>query len=166
MSCRRSRWFVAVLTTGLMFASSLQAAPQLVAAPTPVAGVMVQQPWARASAGAATTGVAYVTLQGGAQADALTGASTPIAAAAQAHETIDDNGVMRMRAVPVVPIPPGQTVTFAPGGYHIMLTGLKRPLTAGQAFALTLTFAHAAPVTVDVPVRAIGAGGPMHDHMR
>jgi copper(I)-binding protein len=67
----------------------------------------------------------------------------------------------------VVPIPPGQTVTFTPGGTHIMLMGLKKPLAAGQSFPLTLTFTHAAPVTVEVKVRALGggSGGTMGDHM-
>lgn len=139
-------------------------APPLLAAEE---GIRVDQAWARASAGAATTGAAYVTLIGGAQADQMTGASTPVSASASVHTTAEDNGVMRMRAVPMVPIPAGQTVTFKPGGLHIMLEGLKHPLTAGQSFPLTLTFAHAAPVTVDVPVRALGRDMPAtgHDHM-
>jgi periplasmic copper chaperone A len=121
-------------------------------------GVMVHEAWARASAGAATTGAAYVTLMGGAQPDSLVGVSTPIAANAEPHETINDNGVMKMRPAAAVPIPAHEMVTFAPGGTHIMLMGLKQPLVAGQSFPLTLTFAHAAPVTVDVKVRGLGRG--------
>jgi periplasmic copper chaperone A len=130
------------------------------------AGVMVHEAWARASAGAATTGAAYVTLMGGTQPDTLVGVSTPIAANAEPHETIDDNGVMKMRPVAAVPIPAHETVTFAPGGTHIMLMGLKQPLTAGQSFLLTLTFAHSAPVTVDVKIRGLGRGtnGSMSGH--
>lgn len=131
-------------------------------------GVVVHEAWARASAGAATTAAAYVTLMGGDQPDSLTGVSTPIAASAEAHETINDNGVMKMRPITAVPIPPREMVTFSPGGYHIMLMGLKHPLVAGQIFPLTLTFAHAAPVTVDVKVQAVGHAAPMgaHDHMK
>ena len=105
---------------------------------------------------------------GGAQADQLVGASTPVAANAQVHETINDNGIMKMRPVAAVPIPPGQTVTLAPGGYHIMLIGLKHPLAAGQSFPLTLQFAHAPSVTVDVTVRAMGHVAPTgsQDHMK
>jgi copper(I)-binding protein len=128
--------------------------------------VMVQEAWARASAGAAKAGAAYVTLMGGAQPDTLVGASTPVAATAEPHETINDNGVMKMRPAPRVEIPAHQTVTFAPGGTHIMLMGLKQPLTAGQSFPLTLTFAHAAPVTVEVQVRGLGraTNGAMTGH--
>jgi periplasmic copper chaperone A len=124
-------------------------------------GVMVHDAWARASPGAATTGAAYVTLMGGSQPDQLIGASTPVAATAEVHESINDNGVMKMRPLPAVAIPAGGTVTFVPGGTHIMLTGLKQKLTAGQSFPLTLTFAHAAPVTVQVQVRGMSD----HDHM-
>ncbi len=129
-------------------------------------GVIVHEAWARASAGAATTGAAYVTLMGGPQPDSLVGVSTPIAANAEPHETINDNGVMKMRPVAAVPIPAHQMVTFAPSGMHIMLMGLKQPLAAGQSFPLTLTFAHAPPVTVDVKVRGLGRGtsGSMSGH--
>jgi hypothetical protein len=134
--------------------------------------VTVRDAWARASAGATATGAAYVTLAGGATADALTGASTPVAATAEVHESSMQGGVMRMRAVPSIPVPAGRAVTLAPGGLHIMLMGLKRPLAAGDSFPLTLTFERAPPVTVDVPVRAIGGaaagGAPMggHEHMQ
>jgi copper(I)-binding protein len=120
--------------------------------------VQVTQPWARASAGAATTGAAYLSLTGGAQADRLTAASTPVAQTAEVHESTSEGGIMRMRPVPGLDIPAGKTVKLSPGGYHIMMFGLHRPLKAGESFPLTLTFAHAVPVTVTVHVRPIGAG--------
>jgi periplasmic copper chaperone A len=131
-------------------------------------GIMVREAWARASAGASSTGAAYVTLMGGAQADSLVAVSTPVAATAEVHETIDDSGVMKMRPAGPIPIPSGQMVTFAPGATHIMLMGLKQKLVAGQSFPLTLTFAHAPPVTVDVKVRGLGHDAQMggHDHMQ
>ena len=125
--------------------------------------VSVEAPWARASAGAATTGAAYLKLKGGAQSDALVGASTPVAASAEVHESMSENGVMKMRAVPSLPIPAGKVVTLAPGGYHVMLFGLKHPLAAGQTFPLTLTFSHAAAETVEVKVQAVGPGTMQHD---
>ena len=127
-------------------------------------GVAVHEAWARASAGAATNGAVYVMLMGGDRADTLVGASTPVAESADVHESIDDNGVMKMRSVAGVPIPAHGMVTFSPGGYHIMLMGLKRPLAAGQSFPLTLRFAHAAPMTVDVTVRGLGHAAPTDDH--
>jgi copper(I)-binding protein len=120
--------------------------------------------WARASAGNATTGAAYVVLQGGTAADELRGISTPIAEKADVHESITDNGVMTMRAVPSLPIPAGKAVALAPSGLHIMLTGLKQKMIAGQSFPMTLTFAQAAPVTVTVAVLPLGRAAQSHEH--
>lgn len=168
----RSRLFAALVAAlvsvnagGFLLIPPVQAAPPSGFVLTADDGITVQQAWARASAGAATTGVAYVTLMGGAQPDQLVGVSTPVATTAEVHETINDNGVMKMRPVPAVSIPPRQTVTLTPGGIHVMLTGLKQRLVAGQSFPLTLTFRHAAPVTVDVQVRPLGGSTGAHEHM-
>jgi copper(I)-binding protein len=126
--------------------------------------VRVEQAWARASAGKATTGAAYVTLVGGMQPDRLLGITTDAAKNAELHESFTDNGVMKMRPAPGFAIPAGKTVTLAPGGYHVMLLGLQRPLVAGEHFPLTFRFEHAGPVTVDVEVRAIGKGAPAAGH--
>ncbi len=128
-------------------------------------GVTVQEAWARASAGPATTGAAYVTLMGADQPDGLVGASTPVAATAEVHETTNDNGVMKIRPVGPISIPPHQTVTLSPGGYHIMMMGLKQKLVAGESFPLTLNFTHTAPITVQVKVQPAGSPAPM-DHMK
>jgi copper(I)-binding protein len=166
-SFSRSRLFAALVASaaaGFLLIPSARAEPGSSVVLAADDGVMVPDAWARASAGAATTGAAYVTLMGGSQVDQLVGASTPVATTAAVHETIDDHGVMKMRPVAAVAIPPGQMVTFTPGGTHIMLTGLKQKLAAGQSFPLTLTFSHAAPVTVQVKVRGLGGGpeSPMH----
>jgi copper(I)-binding protein len=119
--------------------------------------LQVEHPWARASAGAATTGAAYLTLTDQGAPDRLTGASTPVAATAELHESMSDMGTMKMRPVSGLSVAPGKPVKLAPGGYHIMLMGLKAPLKQGDTFPLTLTFEHAPPMTVTVNVEAIGA---------
>jgi copper(I)-binding protein len=127
--------------------------------------VTVSNAWARASAGAATTGAAYVTLKGGAHDDRLVGVSAPVADTVQVHESTNESGVSRMRQViGGLAIPAGKTVSLQPGGYHIMMMGLHQPLVAEKSFPLTLTFAHTAPVTVSVQVKPIGAAAG-HDHM-
>jgi copper(I)-binding protein len=117
----------------------------------------IDHPWARASAGAATTGAAYLTITGTGAADRLTGVSTPAAATAEIHESMADMGTMKMRPVPGLTLAPGKPVKLGPGGYHVMLTGLKAPLKQGDSFPLTLTFEHAPPLTVTVIVEPIGA---------
>jgi copper(I)-binding protein len=119
--------------------------------------IQIDHPWARASAGAAKTGAAYFTITDQGQPEQLTGASTPVAASAELHESMDDMGMMKMRPMAGLALPPGKPVKLAPGGYHLMLLGLKAPLKAGDTFPLTLQFAHAPPQTVTVTVEPIGA---------
>jgi len=68
--------------------------------------------------------------------------------------------VMRMRETPGIVLPGGQAVTLGPGGYHIMLMGLKAPLKEGQTVPLHLTFASGPAVDVAAKVLGPGASGP------
>jgi periplasmic copper chaperone A len=127
------------------------------AVPASAQTVAVEQPWARATAPNATTGATYLSLTA-ATADRLIGAASPVAAMAQVHEMAMDAGVMRMREVGGgLALPAGKKVTLAPGGYHLMLMGLKHQLKPGERFPLTLSFAHAPALTVEVVVGAPGA---------
>ena len=84
--------------------------------------------------------------------------SSPVADRVEVHTMSMDGDVMRMRAVPALVIPAGGHVDLAPGdGYHLMLIGLKRPLKVGDRVPLTLTFANAGHVDVEMPVRERGA---------
>jgi copper(I)-binding protein len=117
----------------------------------------IDHPWARASAGAAKTGAAYLTITDQGAADRLTGASTPVADTAELHESMADMGTMKMRPVDGLALDTGKPVKLGPGGYHVMLFGLKAPLKAGDTFPLTLKFDHAAPLTVTISVEPISA---------
>jgi len=119
----------------------------------------VDNAWARATPGKSQTGAAYVTIRSPSP-DRLVAASTPVAEKAELHTISMSGMVMKMRPVAGVDIPAGQPVTLAPGGMHIMLTGLMKPLQAGQSFPLTLTFEKAGARTVDVAVEKVGAAGP------
>ena len=104
-------------------------------------------------------GVVYLTITNAGPSDTLTAVSTPVADTAQLHRTIDDNGVMKMRAVQSLPIGQGKSLTLAPGGYHIMLMGLKQALKQGDSFPVTLTLAKSGQITTTAMVEAAGAGG-------
>ena len=75
-------------------------------------GISFEHVWARATVGLGTTGAAYFTVTCTMAADQLVGASTPVAAKAELHETINDNGVMKMRPVGMIALAPGQPVMF------------------------------------------------------
>jgi copper(I)-binding protein len=117
--------------------------------------IEIVSPWSRSTPEGAHIGVAYFILKNdGKEADTLTALESGVSERAETHEHINDNGVMRMRAVNGgVAIPPGGMVAFKPGGYHVMLLGLKQKLNEGGSFPLKLTFAKAGAVTVDVKVQ-------------
>ncbi len=110
--------------------------------------------WVTEPVGNVQTAAAYFTVRNaGGTADRLRGVATPVAARAELHDHIVENGVTKMRRVPQVAIPANETVHLSPGGMHVMLTGLKRPLKAGERVPLTLAFQRAGKVTVELPVR-------------
>ena len=120
--------------------------------------IVVQQPWARATPGGATTGAAYMTLMNnGASADRLLSATTPLADAIQFHKETEDNGVSRMREIHSVDLDPGAKVIFRPGEMHLMIVGLKQPLTEGKTFPLALQFEKAGSIELKVPIEPVGA---------
>ena len=99
------------------------------------------------------------------QDDTLVAGSSPIAQAVEIHETVDDNGVMRMnQLVDGLPVPAGSTVVLQPGGYHVMVIGVNAAMDEGATIPLTLTFAVAGEMTVEVPVVAMDAAMPGMDH--
>lgn len=125
-------------------------------------GIAVTDAWSRAAM-AGRTGVVYLTITDTGAPDKLTAVSAPVAATATLHETIDDHGVMKMRPVAAVPVQQGEPLTLGPGGYHIMLEGLKQPLEPGETFPVTLTFANAGTIVATATVQKAGAGTAM-DH--
>lgn len=146
-----------------LMALLLPAAPTAFAQAGGTSKITIEQPWARATPSGAMTGAAYMTIANKtATADRLTAASSDIAAKVQIHQMAMVNGVMQMRELANgLPIPANGSVTFKPGGYHVMLIGLKKRLIAGQTFPLTLSFVRAGNISVTVPVQAIGAQGGM-----
>lgn len=131
------------------------------AADTAASPIAVSGPWARAGAPAARAGAAFMSIaNNGTEPDRLVAAETPVADKAELHTHLMDNGVMRMRPVDAIEITPGEPAVLAPGGMHVMLIGLKQPLTEGSRFPITLRFAKAGTLTVEVPVQSAASMGP------
>jgi len=122
-----------------------------------VGALSIGAPFARATPPGARTGGAYFTVDNGGTADdRLVAVSSPAAAQAEIHTMTMDAGVMRMRALTGLAVPAGGKVTLSPGGNHVMLLDLKRPLVAGEKVPLVLTFEKAGTVEVAVAVTALG----------
>ena len=115
--------------------------------------------WARATAPGQDSGAAYLNITV-TNPDKLLSAASPQAKSAMLHQTTHAGSMSAMKDMQAVSIPAGGTFAFAPGGAHIMLTGLQHGLAAGTHLQLDLTFAHAGGVHVSVPVEPITASGP------
>lgn len=121
--------------------------------------------WARAmpllsdGGGSGSNSAAYLVIRNtGGEDDRLVGAESPVAREAEVHESRMVDDVMRMRELGELPIPSRDSVLLVPGGIHIMLVDLTRPLLEGDSLELTLQFQKTGPVTLTLPVRLMGEG--------
>lgn len=123
--------------------------------------VEVKDAWIRATVpGQKGTGAFMnITAKDGAK---LVGVSSPVAGVAEVHEMKMDGDIMRMRAVPALELPAGQTVQLKPGGYHVMLMDLKQGLPKDSTVPLTLRLQDSKGVEtrmdVSVPVSTTAPG--------
>ena len=95
----------------------------------------------------------------------LVGVTSPAAGVTEIHEMKMDKDVMKMSAIPSLPIPAGQTVELKPGSYHVMLMDLKGPLADKSMVPVTLMFENVkgvkSQVELQVPVRSMSMH---HEH--
>lgn len=159
----RNFWLTAGLV--LLLPAALALAEAGGAAETWRAGALeVTQPWARETTPMQKNGAVYLTIRnGGPEADRLIEAASPAAERVELHtHQIDAQGVATMRQVPAIEVPAAGEVSLRSGGAHVMLLGLRRPLSEGARFPLMLRFAEAGQVEVQVAVADVR--GPGHDH--
>lgn len=128
--------------------------------------IEVVHPWARATPPAAKVGGGYAEIRNdGAEPDRLVSVTAEVAGRVEIHEMGMKDGVMTMRPVEGgVPVPANGTAALAPGGFHLMMMDLKRPLKAGESFAGTMTFERAGTIAVTFEVAPIGATGAGMEH--
>lgn len=130
-----------------------------------VGDLEITTPWTRATPPGAANGGGFVTITNtGTTADRLVGAASPIAKKVELHTMEMDDGVMKMRPIEGgIPVPPGETVTLAPGGNHIMFMGLATPIETGSLVPVTLTFEAAGPAELEMTATPPGAPAPDGD---
>lgn len=119
--------------------------------------IAITHPWAMTSAlsGAEQAdSPAYLTLKNrGRQSDTLLSASVEIARQVELYAVMGEGDALKMRRVDSVEVPAGKTVRLEPGGAHLILMDLNRPLEEGQHFPVVLQFEHAGAITVDMFVQ-------------
>jgi len=132
----------------------------LISEPTFSSSLMIEGAFARASSGHGKNSAAYLSIHNHSpNDDYLIEAKTNVAAMTSIHNHINDKGIIKMRAVQQIAIPANDNIKLQPGGFHIMLMGLKKPLLEGDKFDLTLVFKKAGNVLCTVRVKKVHAMG-------
>lgn len=149
-----------IAIAGVILAAWATAFPAL-AIETRVGDITIIDPWSRATPGLAKNGIAYLTIRNdGRLRDRLVAVHGETARRTALHVHEKSGIVMRMRSVSTIAIAPGTSVKLRPGGYHIMLFGIREPFREGMRFKLTLVFENAGATMVTVAVGKAGAMGP------
>ena len=149
-SLNRAVGVAACAAAVVLLALALLMSDHAAAAPRPAGKQAVQASDARIRLAAVPgrPAAGYLTLRGGAAADALTGVTSPLASRIEMHSESMTGGVMRMAALPAVAVGAGATANFSPGGNHLMIFGLPATLKPGTPIPLTLNFQSGAIVNV------------------
>ncbi|NIR60279.1 MAG: copper chaperone PCu(A)C [Gammaproteobacteria bacterium] len=122
----------------------------------------VREAWIREAPPVADVLAGYLVIDNpGPTERSLTGASSPLFRRVTLHRTVVSEGRARMVRQEAVPIPPGGSVRFEPGGHHLMLMGPRQRLAAGDRVPLTLQLGDGARLSVEARVRR-GANEPGH----
>ena len=129
------------------------AAPHVSAQPSTV---VVRDAWVReVPAGRDVTGAFMILENQGTTARALVRGKASVGDTLELHEMKRTDGMMSMSPVQRIDIPAKGETALKPGGYHVMLFGIKRPLVANDTVRLTLTFDDGSTVQVAAAVRSM-----------
>jgi copper(I)-binding protein len=102
------------------------------------------------------TTAAFMTLTNPGETDlALVGGASPLAGHLELHNHVMVDGVMQMRRVDAIPLPAGETVRLAPGGWHLMMFELVATPAEGERVELTLMLDSGETLTVEAPVQRV-----------
>lgn len=144
------------------YAASATMPTQAHASSWTVGNLVVSGAYARATLPHAPVGGGFIAITNkGTTDDTLVSATSPLAGDVELHEMAMKGGIMSMRPLPKgVPIPAGKTVTFSPSGLHLMFMQLKGAFVKGKTVPVTLTFASAGAVTIELAIGGIAASAP------
>jgi copper(I)-binding protein len=143
------------LLAGLGLSVSLGAAAQ---------ALRIESGHAREMPPGQTNSAAFMTLVNtGDRPVALVAATCDCADRAELHAHRHRDGMMSMERVARLEVPAGGRVALEPGGYHLMLLGLKRPLRAGEQVGITLLDEQGGAYSAQLPVVSLVKPAPAAD---
>ncbi len=115
--------------------------------------------------GAKATG-AYMTIRNaGPREVRVVKAASTVSRIAELHTHLNEGGVMKMRQVKAIPVPPGGETVLKPGGLHVMLIDMRLPLKEGDTVPITLGLDDGSSKEIGVPVRNPGSNAGSMDGM-
>jgi len=119
-----------------------------------IASIDADDLWLRESIPGQANGAGFGTIYNHGETDMLLlGGSVAVADDIEVHRHVHSDGQMRMERMEALVIPAGKSVTLQPGGYHLMLMNLSRPLTTDEEHEVTLYFSDGTSEVVTVKVR-------------
>ncbi|MGY4397752.1 copper(I)-binding protein [Sphingomonas sp. UYAg733] len=147
----------------MRLATLLPAAALVLSACSPPAEIEAHDAYVRLAAVKGNPAAAYFTLQGGAEDATLMSVGTTVAIKTEMHESMKSSAGkagagMTMKPIADLPLPALGTLTFAPGGKHVMLFDVNPGIKRGSTVPLTFTFTNGR--RVEYKAVAIGAGDP------
>ncbi len=117
--------------------------------------IQVRHPWARATPPGAKVGAGYLEIRNtGKEPDRLIGAESPAAERVELHVQVREGDIVKMRDVTGLVAPARQRLALRPGGSHLMIVGLAKPLVKGDRLPLTLRFERAGELQIELEVQA------------
>jgi copper(I)-binding protein len=144
------------LALGLLAAPALLSAPALLATPALAAAtapaVTISHPWMRFLTPRIPAAGYFTLSNAGAQPVALTAAASPDCGQLMLHHSVTENGTARMEMVPSVVVPAHGSVTFRPGGYHLMCMSPAAAIAPGQSVPVSLRFNDGTSLSANFPV--------------
>lgn len=115
--------------------------------------IRLEDAYSREMPPAASNIAVYLTIRNvGSHGVSLESVSSDAAESAMIHRSTMENGMMTMEHLSELYIPPRENARLEPGGVHIMLVDLRRPLRAGDLIRMNLNFSNGVVLRVDVPI--------------
>lgn len=105
----------------------------------PLPEIMVTDNWVRATAEGQEVGAAYMTITSASDTN-LVKVESAVSDSVEIHNMSMENGVMKMRMLESLALKANTPNKLAPGGFHLMLFDLKKPLIAGEQVTFNLHF--------------------------
>ena len=128
-------------------------------------GIEIKNAWIRETPPGTDVAALYMEVVNSGSADRIISIETPVSRTVEFHDTvISDDGTGRMVRLDSPDVPAKGTLSFLPGGKHIMLIGLNELPKKGEAHEVIIVFENTGKKSVMAEVKGFDDGHENHDH--